>query len=132
MSIFSNKDFMAIAAVFGALAVFIGAFGAHGLKEMFTAKEIAWFQTGSLYHFLHALALLLYTKSAKRYKKGNLLLPSYAFLLGILMFSGSLYTMAILSASGLDFGPLGIITPIGGLSLVTGWLTWALLITKNE
>jgi uncharacterized membrane protein YgdD (TMEM256/DUF423 family) len=128
----SNKDFMMVSAVLGAAAVFIGAFSVHGLKDLLGAKELGWMQTGVLYHFLHTLGLLLYTKSVKRYKRGNLLFSAYAFLLGILFFSGSLYTMAILSASGLEMGPLGILTPVGGLAFVAGWLHWALLISKNE
>jgi uncharacterized membrane protein YgdD (TMEM256/DUF423 family) len=128
----SNKDFMTVSAVLGAAAVLIGAFSAHGLKDLLNPKELGWIQTGVLYHFLHTLALIQYAKSVKRYKRGNLLFTSYAFLLGIIFFSGSLYTMAILSASGLELGPLGVVTPLGGLAFVMGWLYWALLITKNE
>jgi len=98
------------------IAVALGAFGAHGLKLSDTAKHV--YQTGVLYHLVHGLALLgvgwlsTVTPSAQLVKCAG-----WAFLIGILLFSGSLY---LLSITGIK--KLGIITPFGGLAFLIGWL----------
>lgn len=110
-----NKKFLLIAAVSGFLAVAIGAFGAHGLKPHLTSEAMGWFETGSRYHFYHTLAILAVALLAK----GDSKLWNYsgwAFLLGILLFSGSLYVMAV---TGIRV--LGAVTPIGGLAFLAGW-----------
>lgn len=94
-----------IAACSGALAVVLGAFGAHGLREILLAR-----QTAAFYHFIHTFALLWSADSRKAK-------PWWCFLLGIAVFSGSLYTLAI---SGWKW--LGAIAPFGGASLILGWL----------
>jgi uncharacterized membrane protein YgdD (TMEM256/DUF423 family) len=104
-----------IAACCGFLAVALGAFGAHALKPHLSAEQMQWFETASRYHFYHALALLFAARMVKKQKRW----PEYscvAFLLGIILFSGSLYVMAV---SGMK--SLGIITPAGGLCFLAGW-----------
>jgi uncharacterized membrane protein YgdD (TMEM256/DUF423 family) len=98
-----------IAALFGASGVVLGAFGAHGLKAVLAANQAmeVW-HTASFYHLLHAVVLLW--AHARR-------LAFRLFALGILVFSGSLYVLAV---SGLKW--LGAITPLGGLLLIAGWL----------
>lgn len=111
----ANRTFLAVAAVLGFLAVAIGAFGAHGLKPHLTQEAMGWFETGSRYHFYHSLAILAVALLAK----GDSKLWSYtgwAFLLGILLFSGSLYVMAV---TGIKV--LGAVTPVGGLAFLAGW-----------
>lgn len=108
----------------GLLAVVLGAFAAHGLKGQLSAQMLATFQTGVQYQMYHALAVLLVVVLAKDYA-GSLLFWSGLFmLLGILLFSGSLYALALTGIKW--FGP---ITPIGGLCFIIGWalLIYALI-----
>jgi uncharacterized membrane protein YgdD (TMEM256/DUF423 family) len=114
-----NHIFIQIAGILGALAVGIGAFGAHGLQPLLEAKgRVATFETAVAYHFYHALAILAVSiwYSLVPDKKA-LRLAIFAFLSGILIFSGSLY---ILSLSGITW--LGAITPIGGVAFIIGWI----------
>ena len=111
-----HKYFIAIAAVSGFLAVALGAFGAHGLKPHLSPDELQWFETANRYHFYHTLAIfgtaLLLMKMQSRWLKYS----GIAFVAGILVFSGSLYVMAV---TGLKM--LGAVTPIGGLAFLAGW-----------
>lgn len=116
------KLFIQLAAVFGALAVIIGAFGAHGLKERMSADLMTVYQTGVQYHFYHVLALLVVGLIALQTPPSSWLnISGWAFVVGIVIFSGSLYLLAI---SGIRW--LGAITPIGGVAFIVGWI--ALLI----
>ena len=116
-----DKKFMAVGALLGALGVALGAFGAHGLKPIVTPEMLANFETGVRYHMLHALALFAADAVGARYPSSRL--PAFAgwlFVAGIVVFSGSLYIMAL---TGLRW--LGAITPIGGVALIGGWLCLA-------
>jgi uncharacterized membrane protein YgdD (TMEM256/DUF423 family) len=101
-----------IAAAMGLLAVSLGAFGAHALKPLLTQNDMTsvW-QTAVLYHFLHAIMLFVLA-DRKPFTAG----PWWCFLIGIVLFSGSLYLLAVTDAHW-----LGFITPFGGVSLLTGW-----------
>ncbi len=104
------------------LAVALGAFGAHGLKDALTAEGKQTYQTAVLYHLIHGLALLAVgwlsvLKPAEPLVKN----AGWCFVLGIALFSGSLY---LLSVTGIK--KLGIITPFGGLAFLIGWLCLAL------
>lgn len=109
-----------IAAVFGFLAVAIGAFGAHALKARFGPEQMAWFQTGVQYHVAHALAALLAAQLAPRVGSGAQA-SAALFLAGIVIFSGSLYLLALTEQRW-----LGAITPLGGTLFLAGWLTLAI------
>jgi uncharacterized membrane protein YgdD (TMEM256/DUF423 family) len=115
-------NWSAIAAVFLALAVGLGAFGAHGLKARLDANHLDIFKTAVLYHFLHALGLLIVSALPKTGTISAEEANSVCWLLaaGILIFSGSLYALAV---SGIDL--LGAITPIGGVAFIVGWLLLA-------
>ena len=104
------------------LGVAMGAFGAHGLKGSLSAEALQTYQTGVLYHLIHGLALLAvgWLATAKP-GQGLTSVAGWAFVLGILLFSGSLY---LLSITGIR--KLGIITPFGGLAFLIGWLCLAL------
>jgi uncharacterized membrane protein YgdD (TMEM256/DUF423 family) len=116
-----------IATILGALAVAIGAFGAHGLKPHLSPYQIDIFEKAVQYHFIHALALLstgiLSTRSPQNpwHKRA-----SWAFLLGIICFSGSLYALACKDILPLPTNIIGPITPIGGLFLLAGWTLLAI------
>lgn len=109
-----NKTFLVIAALSGFIAVALGAFGAHGLKPHLSAETLQWFETGNRYHFYHTFALL--AVALLRNDSKLIRYAGFAFLLGIVLFSGSLYVMAV---TGVKI--LGIITPIGGLAFLAGW-----------
>ncbi|ROH91803.1 DUF423 domain-containing protein [Stagnimonas aquatica] len=111
-------------AIYGFLGVALGAFGAHGLRERLTPELLAVWKTAVEYQFYHALALLLVGLLASQRPSIALTNAGICFALGVLVFSGSLYTLAL---SGLRW--LGAITPVGGLLLLAGWalLFWAVL-----
>lgn len=116
------REFLFLAALSGVLAVGLGAFGAHGLKGRVSADLLAVYQTGVLYHLVHTLALLgvailLYQIPASTLIK----VGGWAFLVGILLFSGSLYLMTFTGARW-----LGAVTPLGGVGFIVGWLMLAL------
>ena len=109
----SNK----LAAFFGATGVALGAFGAHGLKAVLESNHtIEVWHTASLYHLLHAVVLLLLTRTNAAHRLSRILFAS-----GILIFSGSLYILAV---TGIKW--LGAITPIGGVALIAGWIATGL------
>jgi uncharacterized membrane protein YgdD (TMEM256/DUF423 family) len=117
-----EKTFLVIGAVLGALAVAIGAFGAHGLKALVTADLLANFETGARYHMYHALAIVAVALVIARHPAAPLApVAGWLFLAGIVIFSGSLYLMAL---TGMRW--LGAITPIGGVLLIGGWVCLAL------
>lgn len=110
------KGILTLAAISGFLAVTIGAFGAHGLKDLL-GENLPIYETGNRYHFYHTFAIYVSTFLYFFYptKKG-FLLAAYLFGTGILFFSGSLYALSI---SGIRI--LGAITPIGGILFLAGW-----------
>jgi uncharacterized membrane protein YgdD (TMEM256/DUF423 family) len=113
-----NKRYLKTAALLGLTAVMLGAFGAHGLKKIASPEAVESFKTGVLYHFLHAFAILVTAFFMEQlvFKKARIALLLWVS--GIVVFSGSLYVMALFPETKSILGP---ITPIGGLSLMAGW-----------
>lgn len=111
------RSFLMLAAFFGFTGVALGAFAAHGLKNRLSADYLAIFHTGVTYQLVHALALFGVAVLAAHLPGRLIGWAGGLFAVGIILFSGSLY---LLTLSGL--GKLGIITPIGGLCLLGGWL----------
>jgi uncharacterized membrane protein YgdD (TMEM256/DUF423 family) len=117
-----HKPFLITAAAFGALAVVLGAFGAHSLKEILSPASLNTFETGVRYHFYHSFALLTAGILSERFRTKWLRYAGYCFITGIILFSGSLYALAFLQASGnAGLKNIGIITPLGGLFFIAGW-----------
>ncbi len=131
--------FLLIAALLGATSVMLGAFGAHGLRDVLTPERMETYQTAVTYQMWHALALLGVSLvgaqfTARPRSESNMALSeapdpkitrwlrtcAYALTLGTLIFSGSLYLLVLL-----DLPVLGAITPIGGVALIIGWLSLA-------
>ena len=116
---------MLIGSGFGMLAVIVGAFGAHGLKSVLDANNrLDTFETAVKYQFYHALALVLLGILMNQFQHRSFILSGWGFVIGILLFSGSLY---ILSLTGMN--KLGAVAPIGGLAFVIGWgaLIWGII-----
>ncbi len=114
--------YLRIGAVLGALAVVVGAFGAHGLESILSGEMAEVFETGVKYHFYHALAILAVAAGSSALWRSRLCLwACRAWAFGILIFSGSLYALAIT-----EIGWLGAITPIGGVAMIAGWVMLAL------
>tara|TARA_A100001388_G_C28725884_1_gene478879 strand:- start:589 stop:957 length:369 start_codon:yes stop_codon:yes gene_type:complete len=99
------------------LSVVLGAFGAHYLKNTLNDYSLSVFQTGVLYQFFHSIGILVLVLLSKSINNLNLDLSIWFFTLGIILFSGSLYLLAI---TGLKW--LGAITPIGGMFFILGWM----------
>lgn len=112
--------YLTMAAISGALAVAMGAFATHGLKDVLSEKLMAVMQTGVQYQFYHTFALLLVGLLLRQQLSALLTLSASAFLAGIVLFCGSLYLMAF---SGVHW--LGIVTPLGGLAFIVGWVSLA-------
>lgn len=115
-----------------ALAVLFGAFGAHALKEMVTAAKVAIFETGVCYQFYHAIGLMVAGLAAEYAQVGRLAWAVRLFLLGILLFSGSLYLLTFTEQISLPLAIVGPLTPIGGLCFVAGWVMLALAMTTSK
>ncbi len=113
--------------IFAGTAVILGAFGAHALKDILDANELATFETGVRYQFLHAFAILLISISLRRLRENTARNAWRLFLAGIILFSVSLYLLAMRSVLGFSeqFKIIGIITPIGGLCFISGWFLLA-------
>jgi uncharacterized membrane protein YgdD (TMEM256/DUF423 family) len=127
------KLILSTASFLGALAVVLGAFGAHGLKSKLDEYSIGIFQTGVSYHFIHVGALLLMGLLATKYPGSLLQWAAICMLAGILFFSGSLYLLATRSLLGIESWSsfLGPITPIGGLFLIIGWMLLGFHVIKT-
>ena len=111
-----NSRFIMIAGVFGLLGVASGAFGAHALKEMLTPDLLAIFKTGSTYCLQHAIVLLVVSLYQQQAQNQWLHRACWSFTIGICIFSGSLWALALTNTRW-----LGAITPCGGLALLSGW-----------
>ena len=117
------RFFIAVAAVLGALAVILGAFGAHALKPKLTADQLNTFETGIRYHFYHALALLVLAFISMKLQSTLLPYVGYLWITGVVLFSGSIYLLATKAILGIShWNWLGPVTPIGGTLLIIGWI----------
>lgn len=126
-----SRIWLGVAAALGAVGVALGAFGTHGLPGFldgrgFSADEIArrlnLFETAARYHLLHALALAVTALVVDRAPGRTLTAAGWAFLVGVLVFSGLLYAMSV---AGPEFRWLGAVVPIGGVALIAGWVLLA-------
>ena len=126
-----NKTILATGLLFGMLAVVLGAFGAHALKKALTPEALNTFETGVKYQMYHALFLLVLsviTIVPENTKK----VVFYLIVIGMILFSFSIYLLATNKLTGFDFRKIGFITPIGGTLLILGWgyLLFSLLFKK--
>ena len=121
------RRWLFIAALTGALGVALAAFGEHALSAQLSPAAIAAFATGARYQLLHALAMGLAALAARGAAAPLARTAALLFLAGILLFSGSLYGLALTGIHA-----LGFVTPLGGLALIAGWTLLALAALKLE
>jgi uncharacterized membrane protein YgdD (TMEM256/DUF423 family) len=119
-----RSPWIAVGAFSAAVAVLLGAFGAHGLKAHVSEADLEIWKTGVLYHAIHSLALVLFGLFQERRRTSSA--PGALFLAGIVIFSLTLYGIGIGGP-----GWLGAITPIGGLALVAGWVLFGIQAVRS-
>ena len=123
-----KKSILLIASINGFLVVALGAFGAHGLESVLSAQSLETWATAVQYHMFHTLALMLSGSLIGKRESSLLKNSAIAFVAGIILFSGSLYLLAL---SGISW--LGMITPLGGVAFLAGWacLAWQQITGKQ-
>lgn len=117
-----ERAFFGLGAVFAFLAVALGAFGAHALRATLSPADLATFETGVRYQMYHAFGLFVVAWAASRWTGAPVSIAGWLFVVGIVVFSGSLYTLVLTGQRW-----LGAITPLGGLCFLAGWalLAWS-------
>jgi uncharacterized membrane protein YgdD (TMEM256/DUF423 family) len=127
-----NKTFLITAAVIGILSVALGAFGSHGLKDKVNEYTLGIFETAVRYQFYHLFALLAVGMLFQSYNNGWMLWSGRLFVVGIILFCGSLYLLTyFLANNNENMKWLGAITPFGGLCFIGGWICMAVGIWKS-
>ena len=118
-----QRTFYSTACVLCGLAVVLGAFGAHTLKEKLTPELLASFETGVRYQFYHGLALLMIAFFSKDVKNKFVQWAGISFIAGVILFSVSIYLLSIRDIIGMtNYKWLGPVTPLGGLCFISGWI----------
>lgn len=126
-----NKMFLSLGGILAGLGVVLGAFGAHWLKAN-APDSLPTFQTGVQYQMYHAFALIIAGILFEKFPIKAMSWAGICFFIGILLFSGSLYALSALKATGkVGLGGVGIITPIGGLFFIAGWIAFVLGVLKR-
>ncbi|MFI8377521.1 DUF423 domain-containing protein [Leeuwenhoekiella sp. NPDC079379] len=116
-----KRKILITGSILGLMAVILGAFGAHGLKDSLSAEAINSFETGVRYQMYHSF-LLLIAGSFLPLNSKALKTVFYLIISGILLFSGSIYLLSTRPLTGIDISPMGWITPIGGALLISAWI----------
>ena len=116
-----RKTFLRIGSLFALVAVALGAFGAHTLKEVIAPEQLQSFEIGVRYQFLHAISLFALGTLFYYRKTKLMVVAGYLFIAGMIFFSGSLYLLALQEIFNFSSAILGPITPIGGLCFIVGW-----------
>lgn len=129
-----NKTALIAGILFAAIAVILGAFGAHALKQALeAANQQPVFETAVRYQMYHSFALIATGILTRFFTSKQISLSAWFFITGILLFSGSLYAMVALKVEGqVGLGGLGILTPIGGVFFILGWVMLLLAVLRKE
>lgn len=128
-----NKKIISTGALLAGLAVVLGAFGAHGLKKIVAEETVQTFQTGVQYQMYHAIALILIGMLSEKFSGNFIRFAGWFFIAGVILFSGSLYLLVLLKATETaGLGKLGLITPLGGLSFIAGWVSMFIAIFRKK
>jgi len=115
-----DKKIISTGAIFGMIAIILGAFGAHALKKVLSIDELSTFETGVKYQMYHALFLVLIGTMIGLSQNTKKIIY-YLVVFGVISFSGSIYLLATNNLTSFDFKVIGFITPIGGLLLILAW-----------
>ena len=126
-----NKTILVTASILGIFSIILGAFGAHALKELIPFESQQTFETGVRYQMYHAL-LLLFIGSTNLVQQKTKKIIYYLVVVGLILFSGSIYGLATNELSTFNFKSIGFITPIGGLSLIFAWIFLFIDFIKNS
>ena len=124
-----SKKIVLAGAIFIALAIVLGAFGAHGLKDMLTDVQSKSFETGVRYQTYHGISLLILGFNSSKFKGLNTLF--YLIVSGVVLFSGSIYLLATQDVLGVSMSFLGPITPLGGLLMLAAWINLIVKIIRS-
>ena len=124
-----SKKIVLAGAIFIALAIVLGAFGAHGLKDMLTDVQSKSFETGVRYQTYHGISLLILGFNSSKFKGLNTLF--YLIVSGVVLFSGSIYLLATQDVLGVSMSFLGPITPLGGLLMLAAWINIIVKIIRS-
>jgi len=116
-----NKKLLITGSVLGIISIVLGAFASHGLEKLVTKDAIETFQVGVRYQMYHALLLLFVGNSSKISSKSKYWI-FILILIGVILFSGSIYGLSTNELTGFNFKSIGFITPIGGILLICSWL----------
>lgn len=122
----NDKYLLILTSISGFLVVFIGAFASHILADNISAKEALWLDKASFYHAIHTIAILAIFAIYKIYNYSKILISLWLFIAGIALFSGSLYALAFGASLG-----VAMLTPIGGILLLSSWLWLIIVFYKN-
>jgi uncharacterized membrane protein YgdD (TMEM256/DUF423 family) len=126
-----ERKIVTTAALFGTIAIVLGAFGAHALKKVLNIEALNTFETGVKYQMYHALFLLFVATTplvTVKLKKTIF----YLVTIGIILFSGSIYLLATNTLTAFDFRKIGFVTPIGGLLLILAWVMLFINVLKKK
>jgi uncharacterized membrane protein YgdD (TMEM256/DUF423 family) len=126
-----NKSAVIIGVVMMVIAIILGAFGAHGLKEHLTPEKLNTFEVGVRYQIYHGLAFLILGLSADKFQF-SLKRPIQFIFAGVLMFSVSIYFLAIQEMLGVSLKFLGPVTPLGGVLMIIGWILFLVKIIRSK
>jgi len=125
-----NKYFK-IGVIFAFLSVILGAFGAHLLKDLLSVTELSSFKTGVRYQMFHALGIIILSLNQDKFTdKLNRVLQIMSF--GVIFFSFSIYLLSLQNILNISLSFLGVITPLGGLFLITSWMLLFFIVKKND
>jgi uncharacterized membrane protein YgdD (TMEM256/DUF423 family) len=127
-----HKGFLKIAAIAGALSVALGAFAAHGLKQLLSTDNLLVFETAVRYQFYHVFALLATGFLYKNFPAKLMEWAGKFFIAGIILFSGSLYLLCFVKHNDMPLNWIGAITPFGGLAFITGWILLFFAVLKRN
>ena len=125
-----NKYFK-VGVIFALTSVILGAFGAHLLKDLLSTTELSSFKTGIRYQMFHALGIIILSLNQDKFtEKLNRVLQIMSF--GVVLFSFSIYVLSLQNILNISLSFLGVITPIGGLFLITSWIFIFFIVKKND
>ena len=128
----TKEKFLKIGIILCAISVILGAFSAHLLKDILSNNTLTSFQTGVRYQFLHALIIIVLSLSFDKFKNKILIRSLWLFLIGIILFSFSIYILSIQTILEINLNFLGPVTPIGGLILISAWINLLFSIRKKN